>query len=446
VIRQYRVSSTIIALCWACGAAPEASPDVDPADSAFSLELTAEQTSGVLLFVNDCATTVQVLDVDARLDKRAASNIVAHRDGTIEGECGAGDRFDDLDELDKVAYVGDVGLGRIVSHAETLGFIDADGGTYDGVALSDEASVGVLAVANGASFETLDRVVGLDVRASRAIVAARPYANPVRAVNMKALAATRYVGASALRKLDTYGARWVACPADGADVEGVLFSNLDAHDVLDLANNGDTAALKSISGIGGTIAGRLSAARPFEAVTDIGAVSGIGRTVLGHLRDQVSTKWCPTTSAACGCASEPPPQPDLPQVAFDENGLYQFLWYRDPPWEAERAIESGFLSHDGSQVVLTDVSVTNDPDQWLQIAEDVFDRLWSCCLRYQYFGDPLEIGRLRKGTLHFGRLINTTDGKPYVMAYWRDIDDASFAWAYERRDGRWVMAIEVFLN
>ena len=42
---------------------------------------------------------------------------------------------------------------------------------------------------------------------------------------------------------------------------------------------------------------------------------------------------------------------------------------------------------------------------------------------------------------------NTHDNKFYVLAYWQDIDDASFGWLYEQDSaGAWVQAGEVFLN
>ena len=104
-------------------------------------------------------------------------------------------------------------------------------------------------------------------------------------------------------------------------------------------------------------------------------------------------------------------------------------------------------NHDGDSVVLTDVQVPDDPDHWRDITVQVFDKLWDCCLRHQYFGDPIEIGRLRAGTLHLGRVLNAHDHKPYVLAYWKDVDDASFGWLFEQDGtGAWVQKGEVFLN
>jgi hypothetical protein len=133
-------------------------------------------------------------------------------------------------------------------------------------------------------------------------------------------------------------------------------------------------------------------------------------------------------------------------VGFDENGLYYFLAFGER-WEAERVVDSGFISHDGTAVVLSDVQVPDDPDDWQDITVQVFDRLWDCCLQHQFEGEPLEIGRLKKGVLHLGNVINAHDNKPYVLAYWRDIDDASFGWLFEKdSSGAWVRKGEVFLN
>jgi hypothetical protein len=68
-------------------------------------------------------------------------------------------------------------------------------------------------------------------------------------------------------------------------------------------------------------------------------------------------------------------------------------------------------------------------------------------LQHQYFGEPIEIGRLRQGTLHLGRVLNAHDDQPYVMAYWKDIDDASFGWLFEKdANGAGVKVDTVFLN
>lgn len=83
----------------------------DKADSPY----TECQLAQVLAWVNDPATTYDVLR-QAGVAKTAAKNVIAHRDGA-DGQAGTADddRFDDLAELDGVPYVGPVALGKLVA-------------------------------------------------------------------------------------------------------------------------------------------------------------------------------------------------------------------------------------------------------------------------------------------------------------------------------------------
>src|SRR5690349_8377334 len=66
-----------------------------------------------LKYVNESTTTVDSLKAGG-LSDNAAGAIIAYRSGP-DGQAGTGDDevYDDLDELDKVDYVGPVALGRI---------------------------------------------------------------------------------------------------------------------------------------------------------------------------------------------------------------------------------------------------------------------------------------------------------------------------------------------
>ena len=95
--------------------------ELDPARSSW--EGTAEGV-GLIEFVNDEATTFDLLDKTVGLDRRAAGNIVAHRDG---GDRLWGSTDDDVyntvDELDAVRFVGPRSLDRMWStQPETAGF------------------------------------------------------------------------------------------------------------------------------------------------------------------------------------------------------------------------------------------------------------------------------------------------------------------------------------
>lgn len=70
----------------------------------------------VLTFANSAAATYEVLDIDVALDRRAARNIVDHRNGA-DGQRGSGDDdlFETVDELDAIPYVGRSALQKLES-------------------------------------------------------------------------------------------------------------------------------------------------------------------------------------------------------------------------------------------------------------------------------------------------------------------------------------------
>ncbi len=152
---------------------------------------------GLLAFLNDAETTFETLDIDARLDKRSASGLIHHRNGP-DGVYGTWDdnRFESVDEVDAVKWVGAKTILRILGYAVELGFVPQAGdvlGVYDRVPFTVFEAEDVLNFANEVSFEGLDAI--LNVRAVRSITAGRPFAS------IESLAAARYVGRRALQDL-----------------------------------------------------------------------------------------------------------------------------------------------------------------------------------------------------------------------------------------------------
>jgi len=178
--------------------------DSEPPEQAQDLvaALTPAETDAVLDLVNEASLTL--LDDDVALDKRAAENIVAHRDGA-DATAGTADDdlFDSIDELDAVPWVGPAALDKLVSYAHAQGLVDEPS------AGSDEALI--LGVANTASFEVLDDDVGLDKRAAENIVAHRDGADATAGTadddpfgTLGELDAIPYVGPAALDSLLDY--------------------------------------------------------------------------------------------------------------------------------------------------------------------------------------------------------------------------------------------------
>ncbi len=231
---------TCALLLAACGDASQPDP-VDDENSCFTCDAKADglgisENSYEALAVLEVANTMsrKVLDDDVALDSRAARNIVDTRasDGA----------FTSLAELDAVAYVGPYAASRMLVFAESNGLIGScgdnslqarlescdDGNTRsgDGCSSACEAEAGatvhgiaegseearmVLAVANTASYRTLDHIVKLDQRAVGGIMADRPFDT------LAELDEAYYVGESAFEAMLQYAIDGGVCAEGNVD-------------------------------------------------------------------------------------------------------------------------------------------------------------------------------------------------------------------------------------
>ena len=175
-------------------------------DLAFPLvEPGSAEEIGLLAFVNDPGTTVEVLDLDVPLDRRAAANIVDWRDGQDDVEGTADDRpFRSVADLDAVPYVGPVALQTLLDYARAEGWVERGAITRDAA---------ILALVNdpATTFQILDVDVALDRRAAQNIVAARDGADGLAGTaddrpfaSVAELDAVPYVGPAALDALAVY--------------------------------------------------------------------------------------------------------------------------------------------------------------------------------------------------------------------------------------------------
>ncbi|HWB76682.1 MAG TPA: hypothetical protein VG755_17070 [Nannocystaceae bacterium] len=115
-----RLALVLVCTALACGSDPSGGDGRDDRFGAGSGKadggLSDAEIAGVLAVVN--ALSVQELDDDVGLDRRAADGIVAQRD-----DDGA---FEDLAALDAVPYVGQSALDKLVEYATDNGFVDGD--------------------------------------------------------------------------------------------------------------------------------------------------------------------------------------------------------------------------------------------------------------------------------------------------------------------------------
>jgi phosphatidylserine/phosphatidylglycerophosphate/cardiolipin synthase-like enzyme len=129
VARHTLIASLLLAL--GCSEAPEA----DLADGEFdaiptgkadgAIDPESDEARAVLLLVNDPEVDRDELDHDARLDARAARNIIEHRNGD-DGIVGTDDddAIDDIAELDDISWVGPRAFGRLIDYAVAQGYLD----------------------------------------------------------------------------------------------------------------------------------------------------------------------------------------------------------------------------------------------------------------------------------------------------------------------------------
>ncbi|MAQ18015.1 MAG: hypothetical protein CMN30_24860 [Sandaracinus sp.] len=182
-------------------------PGADPAgDLTFPVVTEGSvEEAAVLAFVNDAATTVTVLDDEVPLDARAATNLVARRDGA-DGVWGTADDapFVSIADLDSVPWVGSAAIDALLAHARANGWLDAG---------ADQRNAAILGLVNDATttLAVLDDEVPLDARAATNIVAHRDGADGVFGTGDDRLFASvaeldmvPYVGPSALDALAAY--------------------------------------------------------------------------------------------------------------------------------------------------------------------------------------------------------------------------------------------------
>jgi len=308
--------ATALATALLCLPASGCAEDAEDAFGTGSLALVDGQPDaiGLLRFLNDASTTFEVLDQDVRLDRRAAENLVAFRDG-LDGEPGR--RFVSVDDVLGVRWVGPASVNRMLTYARAHGWIpEGDDllGVYKGVTFSVTEAELTLMVANVSPHAVLRDDVGLQTRTVNQIVAARPI------LSVEALSNVTWVGTVSLERLRSYALSVdppVACFADegcdddlrcrGADpgagvagvcrhdsellgvFDGVAFTVGEADGALVLVNLAEEAALSRDVGLTARAAENVVAARPIATIDALSSVAWIGPASLERVRDFVRT-------------------------------------------------------------------------------------------------------------------------------------------------------------
>ncbi len=221
---------TLIAVASLGCSDPTLDAPTDPVGNGRSdIENGSPEETAVLALVNDAAVDFALLDDDVGLDRRAAQNIIEHRDGpdaTVETV--DDDLFDNLGELDAIAYVGTSALDKLLAYAKAHGYMP-------GTEAPSEADMvyATLALANDRTVTgaDLDDIVSLDRRAAENIVAWRAGVDGVDGtaddrtyMALEELDAIKYVGVTALGRMRDYAVAngYLAWVPDG--MTDVIFS------------------------------------------------------------------------------------------------------------------------------------------------------------------------------------------------------------------------------
>lgn len=142
VARHTLIASLLVSLA-ACGDAPQSEASdgewdaiaTGKADGA--VDPDSAEAQAVLLLVNNPEVDLDELDHDARLDARAARNIIAHRNA--DGIWGTEDDnpIDDIPELDAIRFVGPSAFSRLVDYAVAEGYLELVDDGDDGEVMTD---------------------------------------------------------------------------------------------------------------------------------------------------------------------------------------------------------------------------------------------------------------------------------------------------------------------
>jgi hypothetical protein len=183
-------------------------PDPD-CENGPPIHLTDAQASGILDLVNDCDVSLQDLDIKAKLDSRAAENIISHRDGSDQ-TCGTGDDdpFDTILELDEIDQIHIDAFEKLKKYGFEQSYLpeyieDIDLYVYEMQVIAD--------IANCATFEYLDTNTPLYADTIQAIINGRPYFNQDFLANLARLADRPNVGSASISHLKSHIASWPGC-------------------------------------------------------------------------------------------------------------------------------------------------------------------------------------------------------------------------------------------
>ncbi len=274
------VSLVALSAC-ATEVGPEESSDLE--GSAQPITMPQHEIDQVVHFLNSTTTTQDVLDIEVGLDRRAAENLTFHRNG-LDGAYPSTDDnpYDNLEEVDRVAFVGNSALLKLRNFAVANPPAQAE--IVEGVQFSSEQSAAVVWGVNNASLYELDITLGLTSSAAYSLVENAPYSSVTE------MGAVIHVGPSALASLRNEAARWGAemaqpVASQAGRYDGVDFDEQTAEIALSIANNAPELQLTQQGNLWSGGAQTIVENRPYATLRAVSDTYGVGRTTMRQLRD-----------------------------------------------------------------------------------------------------------------------------------------------------------------
>jgi DNA uptake protein ComE-like DNA-binding protein len=251
--------------------------------------MPAHEMSLVVAFVNDPATNLALLDHEVGLERRAAQNIITHRDGA-DGVYPSkdDDPFDSIEELDAVPYVGETAMRALRAYAVNHAPPPAE--LVEGVQFTSAQVKAVVWGVNHASLTELDDEVGLVRQAAEGLIANAPY------TTVTAIGAVPYVGPAALSALRSRAVVWAAQMNQGSQAaagqagtyDGVTFDEQTAQIALGIANTASYDQLTS-NGMYGGGARAIIDSRPHSTLAHVAGSYGVGPSTMQALHAYASS-------------------------------------------------------------------------------------------------------------------------------------------------------------
>lgn len=252
-------------------------------DNSESIEMPQHEIDLVVQFLNAPTTSIDLLDAEVGLDRRAAENLVYHRNG-LDGAYPSEDDnpYDNLEEVDRVAYVGNSALLKLRDY--TVAHPPAQAEIVEGVQFSSEQSAAVVWGVNHASLEELDVTVGLTSSAANGLIDNAPY------TSVTEMGAVINVGPAALASLRNHAARWgaeMAQPvvAQAGNYDGVEFDEQTAQIALSIANSATELQLTQQGNLWSGGAQTVVENRPYATLRAVSDTYGVGKTTMRQLHD-----------------------------------------------------------------------------------------------------------------------------------------------------------------